>query len=204
MDHKMGCPTRRSCVWGFSDGLRKLGLRSDSLFLRFKADVGSSHSYIGGKLPAPLLNKLFTLFANSAKSPVFPMTSSIPTAVTSKFPNAASCDVSKTIGASGNIFFNRGAASIPFIRGIDKSSTIKSGFCSRAFSIASIPSTASQHSYPSAPDSKIERMTFRTCSKSSTISTHFPKAIHPSAASLRSGRYNGLQCAGTPPRLHIR
>ena len=58
---------------------------------------------------------------------------------------------------SGSIFFNIGAASIPFILGIAKSKRIKSGFSSSAFWIASYPSTASPQT--AKPDSVKKKRT---------------------------------------------
>src|ERR1700681_2128954 len=74
-----------------------------------------------------------------------------------------------TIGTWGSIAFRTDPASIPFVTGIAKSITIKSGLSVLAFSIASRPLTASPQTLNRVCDSRKNRSNWQTMELSSAI-----------------------------------
>jgi len=82
-------------------------------------------------------------------------------------------DVYIRIGILGIIARNTRAASKPFITGIERSSTIKSGFNLWACSIATRPFSASPHTSTLGCDSSTRVTARLTAIWSSTISTRF-------------------------------
>jgi len=96
-------------------------------------------------------------------------TARIPAARACTFIAALSCAVYMTTGTSGSIAFKTDPASSPFIAGIEKSITIKSGWSVLAFSMASSPLTASPQTSKLVRDSTKDRSSFRAGKLSSTI-----------------------------------
>src|ERR1700730_17837782 len=75
------------------------------------------------------------------------------------------------MGVDGEFDFSVSAASSPFMMGMDKSSTIRSGTNSSALSMASMPFTASPTTLNPGSASNKARTAMRTLSESSTIRT---------------------------------
>jgi hypothetical protein len=109
----------------------------------------------------------------SADKSVFATTALIPAANVSSGWIASAYNVHKIIGAFTDIARRVRATSSPFMRGIDKSSTIRSGLKHCALSMASSPSVASAQTEYSACFSKKWRVAVRIAWLSSAMSMHF-------------------------------
>jgi hypothetical protein len=90
--------------------------------------------------------------------------------------------VNITKGRDGNKRLSTRAASRPFITGIERSSTIKSGLSCCAFSIASRPSAASPLTSQPACCSNVSRIILRIRAESSTIRIPFGTGAFHGAA----------------------
>ena len=88
----------------------------------------------------------------------------------------SACSVSRTTGTVGIVFLNTFAASRPFICGMARSMSTKSGLSSFACLIASRPLEASPHTRNLVRDSMALRMAIRSLSTSSTSRTVLTRA----------------------------
>jgi hypothetical protein len=107
----------------------------------------------------------------------FEMTTFTPAAVACLGNTSFACREHRITGTWSMISCRTRAASSPFIAGIDKSNTIKSGRSAFAFSIASRPSTASPHTFQSSLNSRIFRMARQITGLSSTSKIRFPQSL---------------------------
>jgi len=101
------------------------------------------------------------------------ITASIPTAEASDFPTWSPNIENKTIGTCGIALLITEAASAPFMRGISKSKSTKSGLSFLDCSIASTPSTASPQTSYFVWILRNVRIRRRTPGLSSAIRMHF-------------------------------
>jgi len=100
-------------------------------------------------------------------------------------PIKSACSVSRTTGTVGIVFLNTFAASRPFICGIARSMSTKSGLSSLARLIASTPLEASPHTRNSVRDSMAVRIAVRSLSMSSTTRTVLTRSMSSCSGAVR-------------------
>ena len=100
-------------------------------------------------------------------------------------PIKSACSVSRTTGTVGIVFLNTFAASRPFICGMARSMSTKSGLSSFACLIASTPLEASPHTRNLVRDSMAVRMAIRSLSTSSTTRTVLTRATSSGSGAER-------------------
>jgi hypothetical protein len=110
---------------------------------------------------------------------LFGTTACIPAERASGYSWGNSCVVSSMSQTLGRILMRSGAASRPFITGIDISMTIRSGRRLGAFSIASLPCSASPQTTKFGCESNKGRTAHRIVALSSTRSTFFLGIVSP-------------------------
>src|SRR6266851_9819221 len=113
-----------------------------------------------------------------------------PTEWASSSENTSQYSLKTISGTAGINLLRTLAASMPFITGIERSSTIKSGCSSCAFSIASRPFSASPHTSKSASDVNNSQSARRIISTSSTTKTD----LATGQTSVRPNLDNVAQC----------